>query len=66
MVIAGSAASLPTPLQGAAFIRFALDVIDLLRQAEPHGLDQGGGPATILHGKSIFPASSFTTLVEGI
>jgi hypothetical protein len=28
------------PLQGAAFIRFTLDVIDLLIQSEPYGLDE--------------------------
>ena len=28
------------PLAGTAFLRFAVDVVDLLLQAEPHGLDQ--------------------------
>lgn len=32
----------PPPLRGAAFIRFALDVIDELRSSEPHGLDEDG------------------------
>jgi len=40
MVTAGSGIGPPAPLRGAAFIRFALDVIDLLRQSEPHGLDE--------------------------
>ena len=40
MVTTGSGTSPPAPLQGAAFIRFALDVIDLLRQSEPRGLDE--------------------------
>lgn len=30
----------PPPMIGAALIRFALDVVDLLRQSEPFGLDQ--------------------------
>jgi hypothetical protein len=36
----GSSTGPPAPLHGAAFIRFALDVIDILRQSEPHGLDE--------------------------
>ncbi len=34
--------SSPAPLGGAAFIRFALDVIDELRRSAPHGLDEDG------------------------
>jgi hypothetical protein len=30
----------PVPLTGTAFVRFALDVVDLLRQSEPDGLDR--------------------------
>jgi hypothetical protein len=46
----------PAPMTGAALIRFALDVVDLLRRAEPFGFDQsaflrayftGNPPATI-------------------
>lgn len=36
----GGIHNVPVPLSGTAFIRFALDVIDILRQSEPHGLDQ--------------------------
>lgn len=36
----GGIHNVPEPLRGAAFIRFALDVVDILRQSEPHGLDQ--------------------------
>jgi len=42
MVMTGNATNPPTPLSGAAFIRFALDVIALLRRSEPHGLDEAG------------------------
>jgi len=40
MVTTGSGISPLAPLHGAAFIRFALDIIDLLRQSEPNGLDE--------------------------
>jgi hypothetical protein len=42
MVMTSNATNPPPPLNGAAFIRFALDVIDVLRQSEPHGLDEAG------------------------
>jgi len=42
MVMTGSGTNPPAPLSGAAFIRFALDVIDVLRRSEPHGLDETG------------------------
>jgi hypothetical protein len=42
MVMTNSATNVPLPLNGAAFIRFALDVIDVLRQSEPYGLDEAG------------------------
>ncbi|GEM_PF-5797171 len=37
---AGGGRNALVPLTGAAFIRFALDAVDHLRQAEPFGLDQ--------------------------
>jgi hypothetical protein len=40
MVTINSATNPLLPLNGAAFIRFALEVIDLLRRSEPHGLDE--------------------------
>jgi hypothetical protein len=42
MVMTGGATNPPAPLNGAAFIRFALDVIDILRRSEPHGSDEAG------------------------
>lgn len=42
MVMTGSATNPSPSLGGAAFIRFALDVIDVLRRSEPHGSDEAG------------------------
>lgn len=42
MVMTTSATNPPPPLNGAAFIRFALDILNLLRASEPHGLDEEG------------------------